>query len=103
MMDSDFGDPPENALPAQSLLESFVLADNSNADNSTVSDELFSCLISTSAESHSSAGGQTKEFYQCRRCSKHFGRLDHVKRHCRTREFWSLHSFVPGMELALLF
>lgn len=94
-MDSEFGDPPEEELPYLPLEQSFVAGQASNTENSTHSDELFSCFISTLTDSQSNSGVQIKESYQCRRCGKHFGRLDHVKRHCRSREFWFLFAVDP--------
>lgn len=87
MMNSGFGDPPEEHSPSQPFEQSFLPAGVSNPESSTASDELFTCLISKSTDTHSNAGSQPKEFYQCRRCGRYFGRLDHVKRHCRSREF----------------
>lgn len=97
MMDSEPGDPPEEELPYKPLEQSFVSGLASNTESSIHSDELFSCFISTLTDSQSNSGVQIKESYQCRRCGKHFGRLDHVKRHCRSREFWRLLAFDPTL------
>lgn len=89
-MNSDFEDPPpEEDLPSQPFEKSFPSTENSNAESCSIStDDLFSSLISTSPNGpFNTGGGQTRALYKCRRCGRHFGRLDHVKRHCRSREF----------------
>ena len=44
--------------------------------------DLFSILPTGATESQ----GQEKTVYQCNCCGNRYGRLDHVRRHCQSRE-----------------
>lgn len=95
MVTINSGNLPEEELPIQSSQQSFPPMVVNGAESPISPDEIFSYLISTSTDDHSVTGGQTKELYQCRPCGKQFGRLDHVKRHCRSREFSGYPCFNP--------
>lgn len=87
MVNGDIDDPFEEELPSQPFEQPFLSMEVDNPESSTSPNDLFSSLVSISTNGNSNTGGQGKDLYKCHRCGKHFGRLDHVKRHCRSRRF----------------
>lgn len=76
------------AIPSHRTSEQLSLSTNIDSGETAVpSDELFTCFIGALPDSGSHSGPVRKEIYQCRCCGKQFGRLDHVKRHSRSRKF----------------
>ena len=86
-MNSNIDDPIEEELSSLPIEPPFPSMDAGDPESSTSPSELFSTLTNVSNSGTSSTGGLGKDVYKCLLCGKHFGRLDHVKRHCRSREF----------------
>lgn len=86
-MNDGLGDPTEKELPSHLLGQPSLSTEVSNTEGSIFTADMSSYVICTSTEVLPSSNDQSppKTWYQCRRCGKHFGRLDHVKRHCRSR------------------
>ena len=63
-----------------------VVDDGAVLDQLLVSSNSYSDLFSVLPAGAIDPQGQEKTVYQCNCCGNRYGRVDHAKRHCRSRE-----------------